>query len=75
MTADDLPNLTSFAGSPSDMIDETDDNTDEGADFDMSDHSSDDLSHRSIDATDNGACRLEEWDFNADDDGSDDETW
>ncbi|SCZ98420.1 BZ3500_MvSof-1268-A1-R1_Chr7-1g09131 [Microbotryum saponariae] len=48
--------------------------TKERADFDMSDHSSDDLSHRSIDATDNGACRLEEWDFNADDDGSDDET-
>ncbi|SCZ87428.1 BZ3500_MvSof-1268-A1-R1_Chr2-2g04894 [Microbotryum saponariae] len=40
------------------MIDETDDNTDERADFDMN----------------NGACRLEEWDFNADDDGSDDET-
>ncbi|SGY14362.1 BQ5605_C010g06157 [Microbotryum silenes-dioicae] len=74
-TADGLPDLTSFARSPGDTIDETDDNTNEGVDFDMSDHSSDDLSHYSIDATDNGAFVLEEWEFNAEDDGSDDETW
>ncbi|SGZ29581.1 BQ5605_C051g12544 [Microbotryum silenes-dioicae] len=67
--------LTSFAGSPGDTIDETDDNTNKGVDFDMSDHSSDDLIRYSIDATANGAFGLEECDFNAEDDGSDDETW
>ncbi|SCZ99074.1 BZ3500_MvSof-1268-A1-R1_Chr3-1g05867 [Microbotryum saponariae] len=76
-TAGDLRDLASFAGSagPGDTLDETDDNTNEGVDFDMRDHSSDNLSHHSIDATDNGAFRLKEWDFNAEDDGTDDETW
>ncbi|SGY49798.1 BQ5605_C001g00819 [Microbotryum silenes-dioicae] len=74
-TADGLPDLTSFARSPGDTIDETDDNTNEGVDFDMSDHSSNNLSHYSIDVTDNGAFVLEEWESNAEDDGSDDKTW
>ncbi|SCZ87461.1 BZ3500_MvSof-1268-A1-R1_Chr2-2g04927 [Microbotryum saponariae] len=76
-TAGDLRDLASFAGSagPGDTLDETDDNTNEEVDFDMRDHSSDNLSHHSIDATDNGAFRLKEWDFNAEDDGIDDETW
>ncbi|SCZ93945.1 BZ3500_MvSof-1268-A1-R1_Chr6-3g09012 [Microbotryum saponariae] len=74
-TADDLPDLTSFAGSPGNRINETDDNTDEEVDFGISDHSSDDLSHHSIDATDYGAFRPGEWDFNAENNDSDDETW